>query len=137
MDKLDRQLKDDAAAIEAQVTPALRLRIDASLRAARPAPRAVGRSTPRHRFRLGPLGSLAGVAAAGLLLAVLLRQPESPPATAPLSATPAFVAQSPPVVPLSIRTAGLTQPLQVELESLQADLEKVRAAVERDLGVTL
>jgi len=135
MDKLDRQLKDDAAAIEAQVTPALRLRIAASLRAARPASSAVGRP-PRRRFRLGPLGSLTGVAAAGLLLAVLKLQPETPP-PAPLSATPAFVLQSPPVVPLSIRQAGLTRPLKMELESLQADLEKVRATVERDLGVTL
>lgn len=135
MDKLDRQLKDDAAAIEAQVTPALRLRIEASLRAARPVSRAAGRP-PQRRFRPGPLGSLAGVAAAGLLLAVLLRQPETPP-PAPLSATPTYVLQSPPVVPLSIRQAGLTQPLQVELESLQADLEKVRETVERDLGVTL
>lgn len=135
MDKLDRQLKDDAAAIEAQVTPALRQRIDASLRAARAAPRAVGRP-PRRRLRLGPLGSFAGVTAAGLLLVVLLRQPGAPP-PAPLSPTPAYVLQSPPVVPLSIRQAGLTQPLQVELESLQADLEKVRETVERDLGVTL
>lgn len=135
MDKLDRQLKDDAAAIEAQVTPALRQRIDASLRGVRPASGAAGHP-PRRRFRLGPLGSFAGVAAAGLLLAVLLRQPLSPP-PAPLSPTPAYGLQSPPVVPLSIRQAGLTQPLQVELESLQADLEKVRETVERDLGVTL
>lgn len=133
MDKLDRQLKDDAAAIEARVTPALRQRIDASLGAARP-PAGAARP-PRRRLTLGPLGSLAGVAAAGLLLAVLLRQPEMPP-EAPLSATPVFVLQPPPVVPLSIRQAGLTQPLQVELKSLQADLEKVRATVERDLGVT-
>lgn len=135
MDKLDRQLKDDAAAIESQVTPALRQRIDASLRAVRPATGADGRPW-RRRVPFGPLGGLAGVAAAGLLLAVLLRQPETP-SEAPLSATPAFVLQSPPVVPLSLRQAGLTQPLQVELDSLQADLEKVRAAVERDLGVTL
>ncbi len=135
MDKLDRQLKDDAAAIEAQVTPALRLRIDASLRAARPASGAAGHPM-RRRSRLGPLGGLAGMAAAGLLLAVLLRQPETPP-PAPLSATPAYELQPAPVVPLSIRQAGLTQPLQAEIESLQADLEKVRETVERDLGVTL
>ena len=135
MDKLDRQLKDDAAAIEAQVSPALRQRIDASLRGVQPALRAAGQP-PRRHLRLGPLGGLAGLAAAGLLLAVLPRQPEAPP-PAPLSPTPAFVLQSPPVVPLSIRQAGLTQPLQVELESLQADLEKVRETVERDLGVTL
>ncbi|MEX0707762.1 MAG: hypothetical protein WD078_07320 [Woeseia sp.] len=135
MDKLDRQLKDDAAAIDAQVTPALRLRIDASLRGVRPASGAAGHLT-RRRWRLGPLGGLAGVAAAGLLLAVLLRQPETPPEVQ-LSPTPAFVLQSPPVVPLTVRQAGLTQPLRVELESLQADLEKVRETVERDLGVTL
>lgn len=135
MDKLDRLLKDDAAAIEVRVTPALRQRIDASLRSVERAWGTAGHP-PQRRLPLGPLGGLAGVAAAGLLLAIMLRQPEAPP-EAPLSSTPAFVRQSPPIVPLSIRQAGLTQPLRVELESLQADLEKVRETVERDLGVTL
>lgn len=135
MDDIEQRLKADAEAIRADVTPELESRIRASLaaahRPARPRERAPGRL-------FWVASALTGAAAAAAALLLLDRT--APPA-APVEDPGEAVAVTVPepgdpgvgVLPLEIRNADLTRPLEEELGNLKSDLEKAREGVERDV----
>ncbi len=138
MDEFERRLKRDAEDIRAGISPELRSRIDASLRATeqiRPVPesRASG-------MNLWWASSLTGLAAATIVI-VLINWNQ--PATGPLPAAPLADATVPSYVnefqslyPPQIKTAEFTKPLEEELVRLQADIERARESVKEDIDFT-
>jgi hypothetical protein len=136
MDKLAKQLREDAATIDAEVSAQLDSRIQASLGAIGPeaAPR---RREPRRRpvsFWLA--SSLTGVAAALAVIAVLNVVDTNEPAA--ISRTVADNTAQPieiPVLDLDVEAAMLTGPLEQELEDLQADLRKAQEVVRGDVRI--
>jgi hypothetical protein len=128
MDKLARQLRDDAERINVSVSDELDQRIEASLRAVTPA---TERQTPRARPPLFWLAStLTGAAAALAIIAVVNMQEAEQPAV-----RAATVADLQPSIELNMEAAMLTAPLQQELEALQSDLKKAEEKVKRDIGL--
>lgn len=134
MDDMERQLKTDAEAIRADITPELEARLRASLHAASPA-RTTGRRRPRRYLWLA--GALTGTAAAAAALMLLsLRQgtvEAPPPADAVAVTVPAWADPGFDRLPLTIENAELTRPLEEELERLRSDLERARENVEEDI----
>jgi len=129
MDKLAKQLREDAERIECTVSAELDKRIQASLLATEPeAAKPRGRESRRAWFWWA--SSLTGVAAAVVMIAIVnLQAPDAvPEASAPTAA---------PLVLPSIRwhaeTAVLTSPLQEEIDDLQSDLRKAEEAVKQDI----
>ena len=136
MDDLERRLKEDADRIRADVPSDLRSRIDASVRA-------VPTKRPRRTEISLPLwlgGSLTGVAAAVLAIALVNWRDSAEPAPEPADAVaysvPRYIDELERELPLRAKTADLTEPLEDELENLRSDLEKARENVERDLRFT-
>ena len=128
MDKLARQLRDDAERINVSVSDELDQRIQASLRAVSPA---TERRAPRARPPLFWLAStLTGAAAALAIIAVVNMQETEQPAV-----PAATVADLQPSIELNMEAAMLTAPLQQELEALQSDLKKAEEKVKRDIGL--
>lgn len=127
MDKLDKQLAQDAAAIDAELPDAWRQRLDARWREVRPATNANRRRLPALRF--------AGLAAGllGLVAAIALSQRTPSVEEVPLATVPPYSQDVFMPVPLEVEPVDLTQPLQQELLNLQADVEKARQSIERDL----
>jgi hypothetical protein len=130
MDKLARQLRDDAQRIEVAVSDELDRRIDASLRAVTPEAED-RRPVPAARPPLFWWAStVTGVAAAVAVIAIVnWRAPDQsvPP--------PISVAAAIPAIDLRAETAMLTGPLQEELDRLQSDLKKAEEKVKRDIGL--
>ena len=129
MDKLALQLREDAAKIDAEVSPELDDRIRASLESVtQEKPGGARESKPR--VSLWWMSSLTGVAAA-LLVLVMMDRNEPAPAT---DAQP--VADVEILRPqLNLESAVLTAPLQEELENLEADLKKAEQMVMADIGL--
>ena len=135
------RLREDAGRIRAQVSPALRARIDAAWHAVSKSPAALRRPSPR---RVQPsswwASGLTGVAAALLIIVLIDRNGEetvAPPAAEfPVTAEPPALPDRFGHLELNARTAELTAPLEQELENLRADLERARRNVERDLRST-
>jgi hypothetical protein len=138
MDDLEQRLKEDAGRIEAPVSPQLKARIDAALRAAQATP-AVRRE---FSYPLWLAASLTGVAAAVVAIVLMnwtrdsvsLRNPEPQRADAVAYSVPEYVSEFERQLPLRAKTAVLTAPLEEELRNLRSDLEKARENVEEDLG---
>jgi len=130
MDKLARQLHDDAQRIEVAVSDELDRRIEASLRAVTPEPEK-SRPAPVARPPLFWWAStITGVAAAVAVIAIAnWRAPDrsEPP--------PVNVVAAIPSIDLKAETAMLTGPLQEELDRLQSDLKKAEEKVKRDIGL--
>ena len=130
MESFEERLKDDAAAIEARVTPELDDRIRASLENVVPA-------RPREEPTRRPAwfwwaSSLTGAAAAALVLTIMNLRDNPAPAPAPqIADAPALAMPK-----LDVRPAML-QPLESELENLRGDLEKAERAVRDDLDKIL
>lgn len=142
MDEFEKRLKRDADAIEAEVSPQLRARIDASLQGVEPVRQAGKETTP---VILWWASSLTGLAAAVLVIVLVnWNQPGAdvtPDETmaetrleAELPTVPEVPANEPPM--LDIRTADFASPLEQELENLQSDIEKARESVKKDLDFT-
>lgn len=129
MDKLETRLREDASRIDTPVSPELEARIRASLESvsARPDDRR------RPGISLWWASSLTGLAAAAaVVVAINLGPAERPPATT------GTVLPEPLVAPvLRVESAVLTKPLEEELEDLEADLQKARDAVRKDIGLRL
>lgn len=135
MDKFEKRLKEDAAAIDATVGDEFERRLAASLAATQVAePLPVRRSAPAT---LWWASSLTGLAAAVALIVVLNWNASGPEVEADVpvarSTVPDLV--EPLVVPpgLDVRTAEFTSPLEAELENLRSDIEKARQTVREDL----
>lgn len=132
MDRIADRLREDAARIDVAVSPELDARIRASLeRVAGEQRRPAGRRT--KTFGLWWLSTLTGAAlAAALIVAVNLAPSGDGQQPAP-AAPPAVAELELPAVPLNIRPAVLTRPLEEEYELLQSDIEKAGATVRESL----
>lgn len=128
MDKLAKQLKDDAASIECPISDDFDKRLRASLEGVRPE---TG-SRPRPDAR-SPLfwwaSSLTGAAAAVLLIVMINTSPDMPPAVTEPAPQPLVI----PTIRWQAETAVLTSPLEQEMEDLQSDLKKAEEAVRQDI----
>jgi hypothetical protein len=132
MDKFSNRLREDAAKIDAEISPELDERIRASLHnispeAARPRPQPM-RS---HTFWLA--STVTGVAAALALIAIInLDDDDVLPEVTADNAVQQIVF---PELDLNAEAAMLTGPLSDELEKLQQDLRKAEAAVREDVRI--
>ncbi len=129
MDKLARQLREDAANIKVEVSAELDDRIRASLEAVTPE-RPPEHTAPTRSRSMWWASSLTGIAAASVVIVLInLNQPEPPPAVIDTQIMSLFQPQ------LIIDPAVMTAPLQQELEDLEADLKKAEEAVRKDIGL--
>ena len=137
MDRLEQRLKQDAGEIQAEISRELQSRIDASLHNA-----GQSRSIPaedRQTTTLWWASSLTGLVTAALVIMWLNWNSAG---TRPVEVAHEYSAVPQPSipiygrVPLKTRTADLTTPLGEELLHLQADIEKARSNVERDIRST-
>lgn len=139
MDEFEKRLKRDAENIEAGMSPELRQRIDASLRGTEriePVPESRAGS-----FKIWWTSSLTGLAAA-IIVIVLVNW--NRPVTEVLPAEPVAERTVPVAIeelyelnpPRLIKTADFTTPLEEELAKLQADIERARATVRKDIEFT-
>lgn len=139
MDEFEKRLKQDADAVKADVSPALRERIDASLRSVEPIrpARPASESTPVGLWWASTLTGLAAV----LMIIVLVNWNRPLPVDEPVDpvadlTVPRAPATSDAPEGLDIRTADFASPLEEELIRLRSDLEKARDTVAEDLGLT-
>ncbi|NOX67690.1 MAG: hypothetical protein GXP15_00750 [Gammaproteobacteria bacterium] len=138
MDELTKRLKQDAAGIQADVSPELAMRVAASIRASE---RETGDEEVRAlRRSFWWASSLTGLAAAAIVLALLNRNAVKEPLEVSEQPLASVVPES--VWPLSrdftlkVENADFAEPLEDELEKLKGDLEKARNNVRRDLRYT-
>jgi hypothetical protein len=141
---LERRLRADALDVQVDASPELRARIDASIRSV-----AQIRSVPAAHDSVGKSGSswwasgLTGLAAALLIILLIDNNHDGNDSRVPPTEERIATTVTPEVserfgtLPLNVRTADLTSPLEEELVRLQADLEKARQSVERELRSTL
>jgi len=129
MDKLAKQLRDDAERIECTVSEELDERIRASLHGI--TPEAVARPAPRSKsFSFWFVSSLTGAAAAATIIAIVNLQGPAPiPETTDAVPAPLNL----PTIQWHVETAVLTTPLEQEIENLQSDLKKAEEAVKQDI----
>ncbi len=130
MDKLARQLHDDAQRIDVSVSDELDRRIEASLRAVTPE---FEESYPAPVARpplFGWASTITGVAAAVALIAIVNWRAPAEPVPPPVNIVAAI-----PSIELKAETAVLTGPLQQELDRLQSDLKKAEEKVKQDIGL--
>ena len=136
MDEFEKRLKQDADDIEAAVSPELRQRIDASLRGTKriepvPESRTAG-------INIWLTSSLTGLAAAIVVMVIINW---NRPVVEPVPVEPVAERTVPVTIddlqglnpPRLIKTAEFTTPLEEELAKLQADIEKARATVRKDI----
>ena len=136
MDKLANRLREDAATIDADISPQLDSRIQASLGAIGPETAPRQREPRRRPVSFWLASSLTGVAAALSVIAVLNVVDTDEPAA--VSRTVADNTPQPieiPVIDLDVEAAMLTGPLEQELEDLQADLRKAQEVVRGDVRI--
>jgi len=139
MDEFENRLKRDAAAVQAEVPPELRSRIDASLRGVEPI-RTVSPARPATN-RLWWASSLTGLAA---VIALVVIGNFSEPDSASVQEVDVVARTEPPLpvdLPLlapelDIRSAEFISPLEEELLKLRSDLEKARDNVREDVDFT-
>jgi len=129
MDKLAKQLRDDAHRIECSVSEELDDRIRALLESTQPeAGQRIRRESKSFSFWWA--SSLTGVAAAIAMIAFINLQVPDPGLVATESNPQPLVI---PTVQWHTETAVLTSPLEQEFEDLQADLKKAEEAVKQDI----
>ena len=135
MDKLAKQLREDAANIDAEISAELDSRISASLRNVTPES-----ARPRTPATRSPLfwwaSSLTGIAAAFGILAIInlvnLDRPGPSPEVQVQEPVALIVV---PELDLEVEAAMLTSPLAEELAKLQADLRRAEETVRDDVRI--
>jgi hypothetical protein len=136
MDEFESRLKRDAEEIRAGISPELRTRIDASLRATeqiRPVP-----ETPASGMNLWWASSLTGLAAAVIVI-VLINWNRPTNELVPVEAVasvPDNINQNQGLYRPQLKTVVFTKPLEEELIRLQADIERARKNVREDIDFT-
>ena len=136
MDKLERQLKEDAGLIKADLSAELQERIRASLESTRPADQAP-RKAQVPGTTLWWVSSLTGLAAAALVIVLInWNSTIDPIEIQPASTMPGTIFSIQDGFPLNVKTAEWATPLEEELKNLQSDLEKARDKLERDLRLS-
>lgn len=142
MDDFEKNLKADAAKIQADVSPELAARIASSVHATKREAKktADNDASSGSPFSLWWLSSLTGLVAAVLVIAVLNRNletnPQVPEEVSTVTVVPKYVRQLREDFVLRTENAEFTEPLEDELEKLRADIEKARKNVEQDLRST-
>lgn len=136
MNDFEKRLKDDAGNIRSDISPELQRRLDATIEGTERLPLMPERAKTTGSLWLA--SSLTGLAAAIAVIALLnWDRGQIEPAPVRIADTPAVADQEEfRGFPLNARTADLTEPLEEELLNLQADLEKARESVEKDLRST-
>jgi hypothetical protein len=141
MDEFEKRLKNDALDIGAEISPQLTSRIEASLLAAE-------RIEPVRQNRsdtstLWWASSLTGLATAAAVIVLLnWNRPDPAPVLPEQTAFQVvpdaheYLQQIQGRLPLRTETAVFTHGLEDELQKLQADLEKARENVNRDINFT-
>jgi hypothetical protein len=128
MDKLAKELREDAQRIEAKVSPQLEERIRASLASA--AQERAPAAPVRHAASFWWASSLTGIAATLLVIVVFnLSLDEPEPAITEPAATPHVAAQ----FDWNLKPAMLTETLEQELVDIQSDLKKAERVVREDI----
>ena len=136
MDEFENRLKRDAEEIRAGISPELRTRIDASLRATeqiRPVP-----ESPASGMNLWWASSLTGLAATVIVI-VLINWNRPTDDLVPVEAVasvPDNINQNQGLYRPQLKTADFTRPLEEELIRLQADIERARQNVKEDIDFT-
>ena len=136
MDEFENRLKRDAENIRAGISPELRARIDASLRATEQI-----RPVPEYRtsgMNLWWASSLTGLAAAVIVI-VLINWNRATTELVPVEAVasvPHNINENQGLYRPQLKTAGFTKPLEEELIRLQADIERARKNVREDIDFT-
>ena len=142
MDKFEKRLKKDAAVIQADVSPELRDRIRASVHSAgQVGPESGQRTTTSN---LWWASSLTGLAAAAMVIVLFNwtrpdasttdRVPEATTATVPDFRE--YMDELDTALPLRTDTVEFANGLEDELARLQADIEKAKERVSRDVDFT-
>ena len=138
MDEFENRLKRDAEDIRAEISPELRSRIDASLRATEQI-----RPVPESRISGSNLwwaSSVTGLAAAVIVIVLInWNQPATeqvPVAPVADRTVPDAVDEQPGLYRPQLKTADFTNPLEEELVKLQADIERARENVKNDIDFT-
>ena len=128
MDKLAKELREDAQRIEAKVSPQLEERIRASLASA--AQERAPAAPASHAASFWWASSLTGIAATLLVIVVVnLSLDEPEPAITEPAATPQVAAQ----FDWNLKPAMLTETLEQELVDIQSDLKKAERVVREDI----
>ena len=130
MDKLAKQLHDDAQRIDVSVSDELDRRIEASLRAVQRPSRGQSPGTRDRPPLFWWASTITGVAAAVAVIAIANWRAPDQPASPPVNIVAAI-----PAIELNAETAMLTGPLQQELDRLQSDLKKAEEKVKQDIGL--
>ena len=136
MDKFANRLRDDAAKLDAEISPQLDSRIQASLNAIEPAADRHQRKPGRRVVSFWLASSLTGVAAAFAVIAILNLVGRNEP-----EVIPRIVAENTvqpieiPALDLDVKAATLAGPLAQELEDLQADLKKAEEVMRGDVRI--
>jgi len=144
-DDFSRRLRQDAEAIEVDVSPAWKTRMQASLESSEFTGRAQAAPPPGSTAKLWLASSLSGLAVAAVIIVLVSRLggetapvPDTSQAVADSSkfgrTVPASVSSDWLAPELDVRTAEFTEPLRVELDRLGIDFERARESVESDLG---
>ncbi len=137
MDEFEKRLKRDAGKIDAIASAELRQRIDASLRGTKriePVPDA-----RPNAINLWWASSLTGLAAAVIVIVLINWNRPAPEPVAPVAnrTVPVAIDVLPAFsTPRLLKTAEFTSPLEEEMAKLQADIEKARATVRKDIEFT-
>jgi len=130
MDKLAKQLREDAANIDAEISAELDSRIRASLQNVKPESSRPPAARPPWFWWAS---SLTGVAAAlGVIAIINLDQPGPSPQLQVQEPVAHIVV---PEFDLDVEAAMLTSPLAEELARLQADLKRAEEAVRNDVRI--
>lgn len=141
MDEFEKRLKRDAQGIDADISPQLASRIEASLRSVEriESLREKGSATSN----LWWASSLTGLAAAAAVIALLnWNRPDPEPVLPEQTAFQVvpdareYLQQIQGRLPLRAETADFKHGLEDELVKLQADFEKARENVNRDIDFT-
>ena len=129
MDKLAKQLRDDARQIDCTISEELDDRIKASLQGITPQAAHEPRAASRPAW-FWWASSLTGAAAAvAVILIVNLQAPEPQPVATEAAVKPLVI----PAIEWHTEAAVLTSPLEEEIENLQSDLKKAEEAVKQDI----
>jgi len=129
MDKLAKQLREDAANINVEVSAELDDRIRASLHGVTPE-RSREKDVPQRPRSTWWASSLTGIVAVTVVIVLLnLDQPEP---LVPLPTSPTERIFNPR---LQLNTVASTEPLRKELEDLEADLKKAEEALRKEIGL--
>ena len=141
MDKLEENLKQDAANIQVEVSSELAARIASSVHATkREAKNSDNKASKSSPWSLWWLSSVTGLVAAVVVISLVNRnvaeEPVVPEETSTASVVPEYVRQLRQGFALNAKNADFAEPLEDELEKLRTDIEKARKNVEQDLRLT-